>query len=95
MYGDLRNLLDPSRPQGFALPAEYAELRRQLAPIPLTYDGEGRLELLPKNRRHGEEPTRRKTLTELIGCSPDEADALVLAVHAMLHQSRRVTAGAV
>jgi hypothetical protein len=90
MYGELRLLLDPSGP-GFAIPAEYAELRRQLAPIPLTYDREGRLELLPKNARgDGERPS----LVALIGCSPDQADALVLAVHALRHKSTRARAGA-
>ena len=84
MYGNLRELLDPALGQGFAIPADYTDLRGQLAPIPLTYDDEGRLKLLPKHRR---EPAvggaGAKSLTELIGHSPDEADALVLAIHGM------------
>jgi hypothetical protein len=114
MYGELREMLDPARPQerggplGFAIPpptygSQYAELRRQLAPIPLMYDGEGRMELPPKNKRAeagesisgpGQSRTKRKTLSELIGCSPDEADALVLAVHGMLHKVIRPVASA-
>lgn len=77
---------------GFGLPAEYTELRRQLAPIPLRYDGEGRMYLLPKHKR--DPNSTEKTLTDLIGCSPDEADAVVLMVHAMCGKSRRVMAGA-
>lgn len=93
MYGELRQLLDPAREgHGFGLPAEYSELRRQFSPIPLTYDPEGRLELPPKNKR-GPDDTK-VTLMDLIGCSPDEADALVLALHGMLHKVKRPVAGA-
>jgi hypothetical protein len=81
MYGELRLLLNPVEelgapnytPAGFALPGEYAELRRQLSPIPLIYDGEGRLERPPKNKREG--AGSRTSLQEMLGCSPDEADA--------------------
>ncbi len=90
LYGRLRELLDPSHGQGFALPAEYAELRRQLAPIPLTYDGEGRMYLLPKRKKTPD--GTEKTLTELLGCSPDEADALVLAIFAMQDRGQRAQA---
>lgn len=91
MYGALHELLDPVGP-GFAIPAEYATLRSELAPIPLRYDGEGRMELLPKNRRDPKDT--RPTLCELIGHSPDQADSLVLAIHAMTHKATRATAGA-
>lgn len=97
MYGTLRILLDPSREaQGlpiFAIPSTYTELRRQLAPIPLTYDPEGRMKLLPKNKRNPD--STEKTLTELIGCSPDEADSLVLAIFGMVNHERRNVAGAI
>lgn len=108
MYGKLRELLDPAREAsvprddlgrrrepvtGFAIPAEYAELRRQLAPIPLTYDGEGRLYLLPKTKRSAAD--KRPTLSDLIGCSPDEADSVVLAIHGMTAKPKRAKAGAV
>jgi hypothetical protein len=97
MYGTLRELLDPSTDKPpFALPASYTELRRQLAPIPLLYDNEGRLFLPPKGRHEvnvvGKAPTI-KTLVELIGRSPDESDSLVIAIHAMTKKSKRPKAG--
>lgn len=92
MYYDLRQLLDPMANQrGFGLPAEYTELRRQLAPMPLKHDGEGRIYMLPKNKKDKDSPER--TLTELVGCSPDEADALALACFALLHKATRPRAG--
>lgn len=86
MYGLLRNLLDPTlNERGFGLPLKYFELRRQLAPMPLLFDGEGRLYMLPKNKLTKE--YKGTTLTELLGCSPDEADSLVLMVFGL--QNRR------
>lgn len=83
-----------ARSKGFAIPFfMYPELRHQMAPIPLTFDPEGRLKLLPKNKRNPD--SDEKTLTELIGHSPDELDSLVLAIHAMLHKSKKVVAGGV
>jgi hypothetical protein len=94
MYGELSQLLDPAaNPQGFGLPVEYSELRRQLAPIPRLYDKEGRLKMLPKNRTSA--GSNEKTLTEILGCSPDQADSLVLAIHVMLHKTTRAQAGAI
>lgn len=87
MYDTLRQLLDPSN-QGWSLPPEPStdELCRQLLPIPLTYDQEGRLYVLPKNR-HGkdrDDPDKKTPcLSDLIGCSPDETDAVLLAIYAM------------
>lgn len=98
MYGELSRLVDPNGPGGgWAIPPEeegevYAKLREQLAPIPLKYDPEGRLELPPKHKRDPKDTTI--TLVDIIGYSPDEADAVVLAVHAMQHKSVVVTAGA-
>lgn len=89
MYGELREMLDP-RNKGFAIPANCTELRRQLSVIPLKYDQEGRMLLPPKQ---SDDPNE-VTLTKLIGHSPDEADSLVLAVHAMLHKAHRALAGA-
>src|SRR5262249_6855588 len=99
MYGELRLLLDPegdpltSERETFAIQAEYAELRRQLAPIPLTYDCEGRLKLPPK-RKQGKGQGSSETLVGLIGCSPDQSDSLAVAVHVMLHQPRKIWIGA-
>lgn len=92
MYGELRVKLDPGvNAMGFGLPSKYVELRRQLAPIPLKYDAEGRMFILPKNKR--DPNSREKTLIELLGCSPDEADSLVLALFVMCHEERQAVAG--
>lgn len=83
MYHALRLRLDPNsldEEPRFAIPAQYKELRRQLTPIPLTYDEEGRVYLLPKDKKPN---SNTETLKELIGCSPDEADALVMAIYAL------------
>lgn len=87
MYWLLRQRLDPINEKGFAIPAKYKELRRQLSMIPLEYDGEGKLVLRPKNK-----PTKDskvETLTQIIGRSPDDADALVLAVFGLQRKSAR------
>lgn len=92
MYGELSEMMDPSLPGiRFALPAEEHELRRQLAPLPKKYDNEGRQILIPKQNH--KDPDDPNTMINLIGCSPDEADALVLAVHAMRHKGVNRTAG--
>lgn len=95
MYGTLRRLLDPSNEhsRGFAIPEEYTNLRCELAPVPLLYDREGRLEMLPKHRTRGDRSSTTKCLVDLIGHSPDESDALVLGVWAMLYDTRRPRAG--
>jgi hypothetical protein len=82
--GEMVTMTEPGR--GFGLPAEYSDLRFQLAPIPLLSDGEGRLRMLPKNKK--DKDSKEKTLSELIGRSPDEADALVLALHGLLHKGQ-------
>lgn len=97
MYLDLRELLDPASGSDgtgstFGISGQYAELRRQLAPIPLLYDGEGRTYLPPKNKRTPSDTG--PTLREMLGCSPDEADALVMAVRGMSRKPSRPTAGA-
>lgn len=90
MYGELRQRFNPIN-GGFALPREFEAIRHQLTPIPLRYDGEGRMELLPK---HPDPDDKDKPcLTKLIGHSPDEADALVLANHGMSHKAHRSVAG--
>lgn len=124
MYGNLRELLDPSllsltpaqRAEalkaimghggpatmnfyGFAIPNgaggpfksqdALAELHRQMGPIPLTYTDEGVIWLLPKHNTDADDDT--PSLTQLIGCSPDELDAAVLAVHAMLRPAQTST----
>lgn len=95
LFGRLSDLLDPSLQSAnnrvFGIPAYCRELRRQLAPFPKKYDAESRLKLPPKNRTN--ENSKEKTLTELIGCSPDRADALAIAVYCRDFVVRRTTAG--
>lgn len=86
-------LLPELKADGFALPMPLCtELIRQLAPIPLTYDAEGRFKLLPKQDPN--DPKNPNTLKYLIGCSPDIADALALMVFGMTHKPTRGYAGA-
>ena len=102
MYGLMRLLIDPASYAdeegnadpyaGFGIPVCYYELRRQLAPIPLIYDEEGRL-VLPKKRKKDKED-KAVTLTDIIGCSPDEADALALAVFGLIYQPTHQKLGA-
>lgn len=93
-------LLDPTRlkddhgaPLGFGIPAEYTELRRQLALMPLRYDQHGRMYLPPKTRK-SKMTQSEKSLEEIIGHSPDEADALVIALHALESEVTRAKVGA-
>lgn len=77
----------------FGIPSECTELRRQLALMPKLMDGEGRLWLPPKSKKNP--ASKEKTLIEMLGCSPDRADALVVAVYCRDFAPRRPTAGAV
>jgi hypothetical protein len=101
LYGTLSELLDPAADPamfgfapgwpGFAIPREYTELRRQLAPIPKQYDNEGRLKLPPKRKKNP--GSNEVCLEDLIGCSPDESDSLTLSIYAMLNTVARAKAG--
>lgn len=96
MYHKLRLLLDPGLEDDgprFAIPRTEVELRRQLAPVPMLYGPEGQVRMLPKNKRA--QNSKEQTLTELIGCSPDESDAVVLAIYAMTNERYQAVAGAV
>lgn len=89
---------------GFAMPVELScaprsdggpSLRRQLALIPLWYDKEGR-HFLPSKQRNpdaGKGQEKKQTMIEICGCSPDECDALVLAVYVKAHKTYRSQAG--
>lgn len=93
MYHSLSMLLDPAvNETGFGIPAEYAELRRQLAVFPKKYDAEGRLYLPPKHRK-GATTSGERTLVEMLGCSPDASDSLVLACHGLIHSVKKPRAG--
>ena len=98
MYHEFSMAFDPFlNPRGFALPPgpEAEELRRQLAVIPKEYDDRSRLFVRSKQRKPGQERgDKLPTLIEMIGHSPDEADAAVLAYHAMTHKPTRIMAGA-
>ena len=78
----LRKRLDPSiKETQFAISPRENKLLEQLRPIPLTYDEEGRYKLPPKRKRS--EKDTGPTLTQIIGYSPDEFDAVGLSVYAM------------
>lgn len=83
MYGLTRLLLDPLSEKPFGIPAQYAELHRQLKAFPLMFDSEGRMMLPPKNKSNA----KQISLIDVIGCSPDEADSLVLAVFGLMRRS--------
>lgn len=93
MFWALRMMCDPSAGEPFAIPAKYTELLRQLSLLPLKYDKEGQFYLPSKNKRSAE--SKEVTLTELLGRSPDQADALVVALHSMRTRPIRNVAGAV
>lgn len=94
MYGLVREMLDPSlNPDGFGIPEEYQELLRQMSPIPLWYDEEGRLMLPQKRNKPGTTAaTAKPCLIDIIGCSPDEADSLALAVFGLFNVGKKITA---
>ena len=95
----LRSLLNPRCDENgkptqrvFALPRKYAELRRQLAPIPMWYTEEGQIYLPPKHLKSDAKDSQDKTTIEkLIGCSPDQSDALILAVYGLTAQPTKFT----
>lgn len=89
MYGMLRLRMK----KGWAVPGEYYELIRQLGLIPVKYDGEGRMRLPPKDKSLSARTKNETTLKQLLGCSPDEADSVVLAVYGMETTDEIVTLG--
>ena len=95
MYGLLQNRLNPQMGEQFSLPIStvdpYKALRNQLRKMPLKLDNEGRMFMLPKNKKDID--SNEKSLTELLGCSPDEADALVLAVFGLERQMASTEVG--
>jgi hypothetical protein len=87
LYGNLRRILDPERENGsFLLPPLAAELRQELAILPLQYDSEGRMLLPPKDRKSNQ-AIHQTTLRELLGRSPDRSDSLALAAWALRQPS--------
>lgn len=110
MYDTLRDYINPDYERrvlikdkwvtisGFGIPKEYGRLRKELAPIPLTRDGEGRLYIIPKDKpdknRNPLDPPKKDTLIGIIGHSPDEADSLVIATYIMTYKQARTMIGA-
>lgn len=110
MYWELSERFDASLfPKGFAIPPgrgpldhdAATRLRHQLSVMPKLYDDDGVCRMLHKSRpkmmRVGDKPSAaaEPTLIELIGHSPDEADSVVLMLHAMTHRAKPAVAGAV
>jgi len=89
MFGLIRyEFLDPSAENyPFGIPRQLSELHSQLSKFPLDYE-EGKLILPPKNAISDKQRKRgvTRTLTQMIGHSPDEADSLALAIYGMLRK---------
>lgn len=95
LYGEASLFFDPSLNEtGYGLPRELQELRRQLAVHPKLYDPSGRMYLPPKNRKPHMRAGVEQTIVEMLGCSPDRADAFVLMIHGLIHVPIRRKAGA-
>jgi hypothetical protein len=93
MYHSLSMSLDPDlNPDGFAISEKSVELRRQLAPLPKKYDNEGVMYMIPKDKPN--ETYKGPTIKQLLGCSPDEADALVMAHYVLKNRKRTFLATA-
>ncbi len=90
MYGECSMDCDPINPgDGFGVPdgtPALKELHRQLGLMPKRRDEEGRLYLPSKSKK---DESTKKTLTDILGHSPDEADAYVLMRCARKHPQRR------
>lgn len=78
MYGLAREAINPALGGTFAIPARYHELVRQLRLLPMCYDAVGKMYLPPKDKSTAN--SKERTLRDLIGRSPDEADSFVLAM---------------
>jgi hypothetical protein len=95
MYGSLSEAINPKSGTVYGIPSRMAELHRQLNPIPKEYDKEGRLYLPPKNKPSGVQNSNVKTLIEILGHSPDEADSAVLCYYGVTKKARKTRAGAI
>jgi hypothetical protein len=88
MYGEFADMAA----SGYAIPIEFKELHRQLGKVPKKRGPEGEL-VIPSKRKRDPDSTE-VTLTELLGRSPDQADAAVLMLHDILHKAPRARIGA-
>lgn len=91
MYDVLARRMESDK--GFGIPPKYTELLRQMKPMPKKYDGEGRQYLPPKDKPN--DTYKGDTIKQILGCSPDELDSLVLAVYVMDRKHAKPHAGAV
>ena len=94
MYCRLSQAINPINPP-YGIPSWMTRLIFQLKKIPKGRDSEGRLWIPPKRKSDKTDKSNQKTLTELIGYSPDEADSAVMAYYATVRKVYRPTAGAV
>ncbi len=92
MYGTLRDLLNPAYETGFGIARRFVDIRSQLEPIPLWWE-DGKLLLPPKHAKPDAKDDTKVTMVKLIGHSPDEADALVLATYGMTHKPTNTVLG--
>lgn len=72
----------------FILPPTDAKLKEELGCLPKLWDSEGKMFLPPKERQNN---SVAKTLREILGRSPDRADALALAAEAQRCSRSTVT----
>lgn len=95
MYGLLSRAIDPHDGPTYGIPGAMGRLHRQLRVIPRLRNQEGRLWLPPKNKPPGTTKSITKTMVELVGHSPDEADSAVLCYYALVKKAYRARAGVV
>lgn len=96
MYHELSQNVNPDplvNPEPFAVgddTKELQELHRQLAAHPNHEDEMGRKVLPPKQPRTDDPESEKDSMLKRLGCSPDEADSLVIAHSVLHHKSTRV-----
>ncbi len=95
MYSLLSDAINPVNGTVYGIPRRMIDLANQLRPIPRLYDKEGRLWLPPKNKPPGSDRSTVKTMQEMIGRSPDDADSAVLCYFGQVRSIHRPKAGAV
>lgn len=99
MYGLLSRAINPiqrgeQKQPVYGIPRTMTDLMAQLRVIPKLPDPEGRLWLPPKHKSPKTDNSNTKTMQELIGHSPDEADSAVLAYYGIIQKTYRARAGA-
>lgn len=100
MYHQMALAIEGDKDGIYAVPCDseaLVELHRQMSLVPKVtgdwsmWDTEGRIQMLPKQRKPGD--TEQVTLTEIIGHSPDELDAAVLQHHASTRKRFKAKVG--